>query len=940
MPGFSPGQRWMSETEPELGLGTVLAATPHQVTIVFRASGTTRVYSIESARLKRVQFRVGETVRGEGEREFKITDLKEEGGLIVYHSNGHAIPETLLSDSLSLSAPRERLLAGHIDDIRTFELRFRALQALHQTRSSPVRGFVGGRIALIPHQLYIAAEVASRHAPRVLLADEVGLGKTIESCLILHRLLITGRAGRVLILVPESLVHQWFIELLRRFNLWFAIFDEERCDAIETTNPEANPFLDDQLIICATKLLAHNSKRMAQAIAADWDLLIVDEAHHLAWSRESASPEYNLVDQLARKIRSVLLLTATPEQLGEEGHFARLRLLDPERFFDLDQYLKQSEQFHRSAQLAGKLIEKKKLTKKDLAALAMIVGEPEAGLSDIEKGVEAKRAGIIQQLLDQYGTGRVMFRNTRSAMTGFPKRIPHLVPLEAAGDLDNYADECETDLDEHAPKPNYDFAEDLRIVWLANFLRATPAKKILLLSRYREKVEAIDRALRERINTKVALFHEALPLLQRDRNAAWFAEEDGAQILICSEIGSEGRNFQFAHDLVLFDLPLDPELLEQRIGRLDRIGQTSDIHIHVPYVTDAPQELLVRWYNEGLNAFEHHLPAGSELYGRFESRLSEILQEPDSASFNKLLEETKTARADISEKLHAGRDRLLELHSFQPDRATEFVNAIANVDSDKSLDQFVVDLFDHFGIQIDPVSQRTFMMGAGDLFKEKLPGLPIEGLVATCDRAKALSREDIAFLSWDHPIVTSVMDMLLGSEQGNSAFALWPEAPTAGVLVEAIYMVEVLAPAGLHLDRFLPPTPIRVLLNHKRAELTKEISPEEMHGKLKKGDSNMLAAQMEELSSLLPGMIKITEKIAERQRQAIILSSTAAAEALLAPEITRLEQLQKVNPAIRADEIPLAKTQLGQSVEHLKNATLRFDSVRLILAHAKPAAAK
>jgi ATP-dependent helicase HepA len=100
------------------------------------------------------------------------------------------------------------------------------LSSAPRLRQSPVRGYVGGRVDLIPHQMYIAAEMASRLVPRVLLADEVGLGKTIEAGLILHRLHLTGRAERVLILVPEPLIHQWFVELLRRFNLLFSIFDQ------------------------------------------------------------------------------------------------------------------------------------------------------------------------------------------------------------------------------------------------------------------------------------------------------------------------------------------------------------------------------------------------------------------------------------------------------------------------------------------------------------------------------------------------------------------------------------------------------------------------------------------------------------------------------------------------------------------------------------------
>jgi ATP-dependent helicase HepA len=155
---------------------------------------------------------------------------------------------------------------------------------LHRSRKSPVRGFLGGRIDLIPHQLYIAQEVANRHAARVMLSDEVGLGKTIEACLILHRLLLSGRANRILVLVPESLVHQWFVEMLRRFNVWLHIFDEERCASIEAGEPGANPFLDDQLVLTSIGFLAADPRRSAQAVAAGWDVLVVDEAHHLEWS--------------------------------------------------------------------------------------------------------------------------------------------------------------------------------------------------------------------------------------------------------------------------------------------------------------------------------------------------------------------------------------------------------------------------------------------------------------------------------------------------------------------------------------------------------------------------------------------------------------------------------------------------------------------------------
>ncbi len=116
---------------------------------------------------------------------------------------------------------------------------------------------------------------------------------------------------------------------------------------------------------------------------------------------------------------------------------------------------------------------------------------------------------------------------------------------------------------------------DPRVMWLMEKLRTDlKHKKVLLIARTGPVVEALENVLRLHAGIRTAMFHEGMSLLERDQASAYFAEESyGAQILLCSEIGSEGRNFQFASDLILFDLPANPDVLEQRIGRLDRIGQ-------------------------------------------------------------------------------------------------------------------------------------------------------------------------------------------------------------------------------------------------------------------------------------------------------------------------------------------------------------------------------
>jgi ATP-dependent helicase HepA len=445
---FIQGQRWISESEPELGLGTVVPAEIGRVKVEFKAAGETRIYADDQAPLKRVRFRAGDKIKTQADTEFVIQEVAEQNGLLVYIGENQRLSEAEVSDRVSLQGPQERLFAGRFDSLETFALRRRSLELLHRSRQSPVRGFVGGRIDLIPHQLYIAQEVANRHAPRVMLSDEVGLGKTIEACLILHRLLLSGRANRILILVPESLVHQWFVEMLRRFNVWLHIFDAERCASIEAGEPGANPFLDDQLVLTSIDFLAGDQRRAEQAVAAGWDVLVVDEAHHLEWSEAAPSREYQAVEELSRQSAGLLLLTATPEQLGVESHYARLRLLDPDRYRDLASFQSESKDYKATAEIAEKLRDETPLTNKDLATLRRLLAHDpqlEPQLAELGQGKAEAQSALLEDLLDMHGPGRVLFRNTRTGMKGFPKRTLRLARLESGAEAEHWLDHVSTE---------------------------------------------------------------------------------------------------------------------------------------------------------------------------------------------------------------------------------------------------------------------------------------------------------------------------------------------------------------------------------------------------------------------------------------------------------------------------------------------------------------
>src|SRR5690554_1529736 len=328
MSDFAPGQRWISDGEADLGLGTVLSCDHRSVTVHFTASQETRTYSSRQAPLTRVAFGSGDRIQSAEGWHLTVDDTKEVDGLTVYIGEDEQgrlreLSEALLADNLQFDQARDRLLTGQVDRNDWFDLRFRTLHHFHRIEQNPALGLAGPRIDLLSHQLYIADEVARRHAPRVLLADEVGLGKTIEAGLILHRLLLTGRVERALVLVPASLTHQWLVELLRRFALEVTLLDEQQSLA----RAEGNPFESGQLILASQGWLFDNPPRHEPRGACGWDLRIGGEAHDLHWSDEEAGPGYGCLEGLARQAPGVLRPAARPEELGRPSHFARVRLV-------------------------------------------------------------------------------------------------------------------------------------------------------------------------------------------------------------------------------------------------------------------------------------------------------------------------------------------------------------------------------------------------------------------------------------------------------------------------------------------------------------------------------------------------------------------------------------------------------------------------------------
>ena len=913
------GQRWVSHADAQLGLGIIVDIEGRRVTLAFPAVEEERTYAIENAPLTRLRFKAGDHISTVNNVEVLVTEVREQQGLLVYIGTDHheqqlTVSELELDAFVQLTTPQQRLLNGHFDKHSEFALRFATFMQMDRLQRSAVRGLIGSRTNLLPHQIYIANEVGQRHAPRVLLADEVGLGKTIEAGMIIQQQMLTGRASRILVLVPPSLLHQWLVEMLRRFNLHFSLFNAERLAEIS----DGNPFETEQLVLSTLELFVSQPELKAEALASQWDLVVIDEAHHLRWTQDTKSEDYAFVEDLAEQTRGLLLLTATPEQTGQASHFARLRLLDPSRFHDLETFQAEELEYRKWSELAGAL---------------------EAGkvIGDLPPGIDSKapNSSIIEQILDRHGTGRVLFRNTRAAVTGFPQRILHQYPLEAP---EQYI-HAEVDVMQrlYPETPYLDdswLAFDPRVAWLEKTLKQLRPAKVLVICAHASTAVALEHHLHLRAGIRSSAFYEGLSIIERDRAAAYFADEvSGAQTLVCSEIGSEGRNFQFSHHLILFDLPINPDLLEQRIGRLDRIGQQCDIDIHVPYLTETAQQSLFEWYDQGLNLFRDSCSAGYMIFETFQHRLLAELEQP-SAAFDALIADSAAFTAKTRQELRDGRDKLLERNSCKPIIANILIDEICAIEATNTLEPYLEALCDTFGVEQEFHSEETLILRPSEnMLIGHFPTLKEDGTSVTFNREKALVREDLEFLTWEHPMIQGAMDIVHSTEIGNAALGtikLKGVAPGT-MMLELLYTVNCVAPKTLQLERFLPLNPMRLLVDARGKDLSQLVPHERLNQLIEKVKKSTGLAIIKQVHAEVEAKMALASQQAESALRTILVDAERTMRIDLGAELDRLTTLRMVNPSIRQEELDHLAYCIEECATHINHANLQLQALRLII---------
>ncbi len=434
---------------------------------------------------------------------------------------------------------------------------------------------------------------------------------------------------------------------------------------------------------------------------------------------------------------------------------------------------------------------------------------------------------------------------------------------------------------------------------------------------------------------RTAMFHEGMSLLERDQAAAYFAEESyGAQILLCSEIGSEGRNFQFASDLILFDLPANPDVLEQRIGRLDRIGQQNRIQIHVPYIEGSAQERMFRWYNEALNIFSNISPTAQTLQENFIVDLKDCLLADLPEQFEPLLEQVNMQRFELENDLQEGRDRLLEYNSCRPQVAQRIVKALDDYEDNSLLPDFIKRFMAATNIDFDEQSNGTVVIRPTDQMQVQGLELDEEGMTVTFYRDQAQIREDAQFLTLEHPFVESVMELVNTQSFGSSNVALLKSnAIKAGtILIEVWFKLDVIAPKVLNVQASLPKQLIRVLLSENGQDLSEKVTSHVLQPYIHHLDNHNARQVIKARREVIEARYQQALEFAKAQIATIGEEAQQHYQHRWQREIDRLNYLKQHNPSIRVDEIERMEKLQQEGLSLLKHVSVTPEAIRVLVA--------
>ncbi len=759
---------------PELGIGRVTALEGRTLVVEFPRASTRLRLAANTDALLPVNLSPGRPVRITAtQEETTIAARLPDGRLRL--ANGRAAASHELWPLELEGALLEHLALGDLDEVEDFVTRLDILHLLALREADGLGSFLGGRIRLFPHQLHVAERASASDPVRWLLADEVGLGKTIEASLILNRLVHAGKVKRCLVVAPDTLTVQWLGELWRKYHQVFTLLDAQRlADVARDFGADFNPFEAHPRAVIALEMLTERAQLTDQAVAAGIDLLVVDEAQRLRRPPgHLGEPGWRAVAPIAGLGRHVLLLSATPLEDDAHGFFRLLQLLRPEEF-------PEDVSFEARLALATPLPPCTSSTRRaDIGGLPPRVGIPIA--PDKPAGWQLRNAveAAVRSTVAPHAVAQ------RQKIDRVRRALASGAALRAVLASD------ETALRRQAEAMD---AGDPRLDWLlAQAPRWRDAgEKTLVFVAHRETLETLRTALSHRTQLASGVFHEELSPARRDTEVARFRELDGPSLLVSTECGGEGRNFEFCRRLVLFDLPWKPTVVEQRIGRLDRIGRRIPVDIVYFRPPAGIGADVVRLF-EALGIFREPLAGLEPQLAHVEGAIEEVALDPlaslSAERFEALVSGAHAARTRIREAAYQ------QLHR-DPYRMEMAAGMLARVPAelDALNEEVVVTACIGLGFTIErPRGRRIFAIELGNgALVDGLPGVPGgSSYVGTFDREEALEEETLDFFASGHPLVEGIFahfeesalgrvarfEIDIGPERSEGLMAVYKDGP-------------------------------------------------------------------------------------------------------------------------------------------------------------------
>ncbi len=540
--------------------------------------------------------RVAPTLKPSPEKTVAFAKPTSKSEPLKKSSTKAPLPQIPISIEVETESFTQPLSRGHLTSNENYTLALEGYQIRFKESFENLICLVNLQgVRSLWYQEETARKVLKRFRGRALLSDEVGLGKTIEASIVLKEYIQRGMVKSALILTPTSLVSQWKEELREKFGLDFPSTDDS------DYRTKGDGFWQKPFVLASINL-AKSRKNFSHVTEREYDMVIVDEAHHL---KNRSTLNWKLVNTL--KKRFLLLLTATPVENNLMELYNLITLLKPGQ-------LKTSSEFRKEFMTRGDPTDPQNRRRlKTLLEEVMIrntralanIGLPPRFAHTIrvdpsrsEKELYERITGLVQRISATDGTGSKLLLKNLLAEAGSSPHAVNTTLSRMLGKKDLLLDHQKEVQAINTLCRSMDDTRKSRI--LLKLIRSSSEKKIIFV-KYLGTLDHLSDFLSWN-KIPHALFHGGLNNRSKDEQIKKFKEE--ANILLTTEIGGEGRNLQFCHQMINYDLPWNPMKIEQRIGRIHRIGQDKEVTIYNLCAAGSAEDYILEVLDKKINMFE------------------------------------------------------------------------------------------------------------------------------------------------------------------------------------------------------------------------------------------------------------------------------------------------------------------------------------------------